>query len=147
MANSAGEMPFLDHLEELRKRILLALAGIVVGLGIGWWVPRHFSLIKRISAPVEPYIPGGKLVVSSLVEPFMINLKFAMILELVLSSPWVLYQLWLFLAAALTGREKKAILPSLGIGLVLFMAGAYIGWEYVLPPTIKWFVRFDPDTF
>ena len=147
MSTSAGEMPFLDHLEELRKRILLALGGIVVGLGIGWWLTRHFRLIKLIEGPIQPYIPGGKLVVGTLIAPFMLNLKFAMILGLVLSSPWVLFQLWIFLAPALTPREKKAIMPALGIGLVLFLLGVVVGWVYVLPPTIKWFIGFDAGTF
>ena len=147
MANSAGEMPFLDHLEELRKRILLALVGITAGLGIGWWLTRHFRLIKVIEGPIKEFVPGGKLVVSTLVAPFMLNLKFAMILGLVLSSPWVLFQLWIFLAPALTPREKKAILPALGIGLVLFLTGVVVGWVYVLPPTIKWFIGFDAGTF
>jgi Tat protein translocase TatC len=147
MPNATGEMPFLDHLEELRKRILLAMAGVIVALGAGWLITRHFRLIKVISEPIAPYIPGGKLVASTLIAPFMLNLKFAMVLGLVLSSPWVLFQLWLFLSPALTPREKKAILPALGIGLVLFLAGAMIGWIYVLPPTIKWFLGFDAGTF
>lgn len=147
MANSAGEMPFLDHLEELRKRILLALAGVVVGLGIGWLATTRFDLIKKLEVPIAPFIPGGKLTVLTPIAPFMIYLKFAMVLGLVLSSPWVLYQLWAFLAPALTRREKKAILPALGIGLVLFLAGAAIGWHYVLPPTIKWLLTFEQGTF
>ena len=56
MSTPAGEMPFLDHLEELRKRILLALAGIMVGLGIGWWLTRHFQLIRVIEAPIQPFL-------------------------------------------------------------------------------------------
>ncbi len=147
MPNATGEMPFLDHLEELRKRILLAMAGVAVGLGTGWWITRYFRLIRVIEGPITPYIPGGKLVASTLIAPFMLNLKFAMVLGLVLSSPWVLFQLWLFLSPALTPREKKAILPALGIGLVLFLTGAMIGWFYVLPPTIKWFLGFDAGTF
>ncbi|MGH7594043.1 MAG: twin-arginine translocase subunit TatC, partial [Gemmatimonadales bacterium] len=147
MSNSAGEMPFLDHLEELRKRILLALGGVVVGLGVGWWLTRHFRLIQVIEAPIKQFIPVGKLVVSTLIAPFMLNLKFAMILGLVLSSPWVLYQLWVFLAPALTPREKQAIMPALGVGLLLFLVGVAVGWVYVLPPTVKWFIGFDAGTF
>ncbi|MGH7583519.1 MAG: twin-arginine translocase subunit TatC, partial [Gemmatimonadales bacterium] len=124
MANSTGEMPFLDHLEELRRRILWSLAAVVAGFGIGWVVTRHFELIRKIEAPIERFVPGGKLTVLTPTDPFMITLKFSLILGLVLASPFVLYQLWLFLAPALTGREKRAILPSLGIGVVLFLGGA-----------------------
>jgi Tat protein translocase TatC len=147
MSNSAGEMPFLDHLEELRKRILLALGGIMVGLGIGWWLTRHYQLIRVIEAPIKPYVPSGKLMVTSLVDPFMLNFKLAIVAGMVLASPWVIYQLWIFLAPALTPREKKALLPSLGVGLLLFLGGAAIGWIWVVPPTVKWFIQFDLGSF
>ncbi|HEY3935122.1 MAG TPA: twin-arginine translocase subunit TatC [Gemmatimonadales bacterium] len=147
MANPTGEMPFLDHLEELRKRILLAMAGVIVGVGLGWFLTRHFELIQVFEAPIARFVPNGKLMVTSLIDPFMIVLRFSVVLGLILSSPWVLYQLWLFLAPALTPRERRAILPSLGIGLLLFLAGAAIGWFYVLGPTVQWFETFEPNTF
>lgn len=147
MSNPAGEMPFLDHLEELRKRILLALAGVMAGLGAGWWLTRHFELIRVIEAPIKPYVAGGKLMVTSLLDPFMLNFKLAIVAGLVLSSPWVIYQLWIFLAPALTPREKRALLPSLGVGLLLFLGGAAIGWIWVVPPTVKWFIQFDLGSF
>ena len=147
MSNSTGEMPFLDHLEELRKRILFSLAAIMVGFGLGYWITTHFKLIKVIAAPIAGRVAGGKLVVSSPTDPFMIVLKFAFILGLVLASPFILYQVWLFLAPALTQREKKAIVPSLGIGLVLFLAGAALGWITVVTPAVEWLLNYQSDSF
>ena len=138
MANAAGEMPFLDHLEELRKRILFSLAAIIAGFGLGWWITTHFNLIQVVEAPIAPLIPGGKLIVLSATDPFMIVLKFAFMLGLVLASPFVIYQLWLFLAPALTTREKRAIVPSLGIGFLLFGGGAALGWFFVVTPAVAW---------
>ena len=147
MANSAGEMPFLDHLEELRKRILLSLVAIIVGFGIGWWLTTHFNLIQVVEAPIAPLIPGGKLTVLSATDPFMIVLKFAFIFGAVLASPFVIYQIWLFLAPALTAREKRAILPALGIGFVLFLGGAAIGWLFVVAPAVAWLLNFQAGSF
>ncbi|HEY4321839.1 MAG TPA: twin-arginine translocase subunit TatC [Gemmatimonadales bacterium] len=147
MTNPAGEMSFLDHLEELRKRILLSMAGLAIGVGIGWFLTRHFHLIERIQAPITPYIPGGKLLVLGLVDPFMIVVKFAIILGLIIASPWVLYQIWLFFAPALMPREKRLVLPALSAGLVLFAGGVATGWLVVLPPTIKWLLDFEKGAF
>jgi Tat protein translocase TatC len=147
MANNAGEMPFLDHLEELRKRILFSLAAVMVGFGLGWWLTTHFNLIQVVEAPIAPLIPGGKLSVMSATDPFMIVLKFALLLGLVLASPFVIYQLWLFLAPALTTREKRAIVPSLGIGFLLFLGGAALGWFFVVGPAVAWLLGFQSGTF
>ncbi len=147
MPNTAGEMPFLDHLEELRKRILLSLVAIMAGFGLGFWITTRYKLIELIEAPVTPFIPGGKLTVMTLTGPFMIVLKFGFILGMILASPFVLYQIWLFLSPALTSREKKAIIPSLAIGLILFFAGAAIGWFYVVPPGVEWLATYQKGAF
>lgn len=147
MRNPAGEMPFLDHLEELRKRILLSVAGLALGFGAGWWVTNQFDLIHRFEAPIAPYLPGGKLMVMTPISPFMIVLKFSLLIGIILASPWVIYQLWLFLAPALTPREKRAILPALGAGTVLFGAGAATGWFFVLQPTVRWLIHFHSGDF
>ena len=147
MANSTGEMPFLDHLEELRKRILLAMVAVMAGFGIAYWMTTRYHLIEVMEAPVMPFVSGGKLAVTTLTGPFMITLKFAFILGAVFASPFIFYQLWLFLSPALTTREKKAIIPSLGIGFVLFAAGAAIGWFYVVPPGVEWLATYQSGAF
>jgi Tat protein translocase TatC len=147
MADTAGEMPFLDHLEELRKRIIWSVVAIGVGLGAGWWLTTHFSLPARMQAPIAAYIPNGKLVTNTPVAGFMIYLKFALMLGIILASPIVLYQIWSFLAPAMTKREKRAVLPSLGIGLLLFGAGAASGWIWVVGPTVKWLLGFHSESF
>src|ERR1700759_4962585 len=106
MTSPTGEMPFLDHLEELRRRILLALAGAVIGVGLGWVLTPHFHLAHVIQGPGTKYVPNGQLMVTELAQPFLINMKLAIVLGLLLASPWVLFQVWLFLSPALTGKEK-----------------------------------------
>lgn len=120
-----GEMPFLDHLEELRWRILWSLGAIVVGSIIGWLLLERVDIIELLKRPIAPYLPGGRLIFTSPAEPFMLSLKVAFALGCLLASPIVIYQVWAFLAPALYQREKRLIVPALAVGVVLFLGGAY----------------------
>ena len=73
MTGPAGEMPFLDHLEELRWRILRSLVAVVVGFGLGLWLVQHFQLVNLLKQPIAPYLTGagGKLIVTSPTDPVM----------------------------------------------------------------------------
>ena len=129
MTGSPGEMPFLDHLEELRWRILRSLGAIVVGFGTrplaGAAVPARQS--PQAADRAVSHRPGGKLVVTSPTEPVMIVFKLGFLVGLVLASPVILWQLWAFLAPALYAREKRALVPALFVGLLLFLTGAARG--------------------
>ncbi len=145
MTGSAGEMPFLDHLEELRTRILRSLAAVVVCFGIGLWAVQQFQLVTLLKAPIAPYLLDGKLVVTSPTQPVMIVFKLGFLVGLILSSPVILWQLWAFLAPALYEREKKALVPSLFVGLVLFLAGAVIAYLFVVPQALKVLFSFQSE--
>jgi len=114
-------MPFLDHLEELRWRILWSLLAIVVATVVGWVLVERVDVIGLLIRPIKPLLPDGKLKFTHPTEPFFITLKFAFVLGLVLSSPVVIYQAWAFLAPALYPREKRLIVPALSAGVVLFL--------------------------
>src|SRR5215210_4712744 len=106
MTGTPGEMPFLDHLEELRFRILRSLAAVVLGCMLGLWCVQHFQLVILLKKPIAPYLTGGKLIVTSPTEPVMIVFKLGLLVGLVLASPIILWQTWAFLARAL--RPGKA---------------------------------------
>ena len=122
MPRSAGEMPFLDHLEELRSRILRSLLAVVGCFGLGIWLVNRFHLVDVIKQPIAQYLPDGRLTVLSPTEPLMILFKMGFILGLVLASPILLWQLWAFLSPALYEKEKKTMVPALFVGLGLFLA-------------------------
>ena len=147
MPRSPGEMPFLDHLEELRSRILKALAGLIVGVGLGIWFVDRFALVDVLKAPITPLLPTGKLVVQSPTEPIMIVLKLGFVSGLVLASPIILWQLWAFLSPALYAKEKKAIVPALFIGLVLFLTGATLSFVYIVPQALRVLLGFQAGSF
>ena len=142
---TAGEMPFLDHLEELRSGILRSLAAVVVGFGFGLWVVQQFQLVSLLKAPIAPYLLGGKLIVTSPTDPVMIVLKLGFLVGLVLASPVILWQLWAFLAPALYEREKRALVPSLFVGLILFLTGAVLAYLFVVPQALRVLFSFQSE--
>jgi Tat protein translocase TatC len=147
MTGSPGEMPFLDHLEELRWRILRSLGAIVVGFGTGLWLVQQFQLVNLLKQPIAPYLTGagGKLIVTSPTEPVMIVFKLGFIVGLVLASPIILWQLWAFLAPALYAREKRALVPALFVGLLLFLTGAALAYVFVVPQALKVLFSFQTE--
>jgi len=140
-------MPFLDHVEELRWRILYSLLAIVVCTLAGWVIVEHVDVIGLLIRPIAPLIPGGKLRVTGPTEPFFITLKFAFVLGLVLASPVVGYHVWAFLVPALYPRERRLIVPALAIGALLFLAGAAAAYLWVLPRALAVLLSFQQGVF
>jgi Tat protein translocase TatC len=138
-----GEMPFLDHLEELRWRILWSLVAILVGTVVGWLLLDKIDIIEVLKRPIAPYLPGGRLVFTSPAEPFMLTLKVAFALGCLVASPVVIYQIWAFLSPALYERERRLIIPALAVGVVLFLAGAIACYQWLLPAALKVLIGFQ----
>src|SRR5262249_21699547 len=145
MTGSAGEMPFLDHLEELRLRIIRSLGAIVVGSVLGLWLVQRFQLVNILKQPIAPYLTNGKPVVTSPTDPVMIVFKLGFLVGLILASPVILWQLWAFLAPALYEREKKALVPSLFVGLVLFLFGGTAAYLFVVPQALRVLFSFQTE--
>src|SRR5437870_4470787 len=140
-------MPFLDHLEELRWRILYSLLAIVVGTLVGWVLVERVDIIGLLTRPTAPLIPGGKLRVTSPTDPFFITLKIAFAVGLVLGSPVVGYQAWAFLVPALYPRERRLIVPALSAGALLFLGGAAAAYFWVLPRALAVLLSFQQGVF
>src|SRR5256712_3844043 len=140
-------MPFLDHLEELRWRILYSLLAVVLCTLVGWLIVERVDVIGLLTRPIAPLIPGGKLRVRSPTEPFFITLKFAFVLGLLLASPVVIYQAWAFLAPALYARERRLIVPALSVGVLLFLGGAAVAYQWVLPRALAVLLSFQRNVF
>ena len=143
----AGEMPFLDHLEELRWRILYSLIALVLGSIVGFLVVTEFDVLGLLIDPVEPFLPEGqKLVYLSPMDPFFLTLKLALLIGVLLAAPVLVYQVWAFVAPALHREERRAIVPSFYLGLVLFAIGAALAYFAALPVTLKFGMSFQTDS-
>src|SRR5688572_23068239 len=133
-----GDMPFLDHLEELRWRILWSLLAVLVGTIIGWWLVQYFDLLGLLKRPIEPFLPaGGKLYMTHPTDAFVITIKLAILVGLVLAAPVLVWQAWAFFSPALYQKEKRFLIPILFSGTVLFAAGAALAYLWVLPAAFK----------
>jgi sec-independent protein translocase protein TatC len=144
--NSMGEMPFLDHLEELRWRIVWSLGAIVVGLIAGFYLVVQVHLIKILQAPIAPYLPG-KLVITSPMDTFSITMNFSILIGIIIASPVIIYQAWAFLSPALHKHEKKVVIPVIAGAVGLFVTGVAMAWFFVLPMILKFLLTFQSESF
>ena len=137
------EMPFLDHLEELRWRILWSLLAMVIGFAVGLVLVLHYEFISVIQRPISPFLHGAKLVYTHPGEPFNIAMSVAFAVGAVLAAPVVLYQLWLFLAPALYQHEKRVAMGVLLGATVLFICGVCVSFFVLLPLTLSFLLGFQ----
>jgi len=144
--NPTGEMPFLDHLEELRWRIIWSIGALGIGLAIGFFVMVRYEVIAILQQPIAPFLNGHKLVFTHPGDTFSITLSMALILGVVLASPVIIYQLWAFLSPALHRHEKKVVIPVIVGAVLLFMAGVALAWFFVLPMTLKFLMNFQVES-
>ena len=127
-------------------RILKSAGALLLGIVAGLVLVERFQLIVLLKRPIEPYLPaGGKLIVTGPTEPVMIVLKLGFTVGLILASPVLIYQLWAFLSPALYAKEKKALIPGLLIGLLLFLVGAALGYIYIVPQALRVLFSFQSE--
>ena len=117
-------MPFLEHLEELRWRIIWSLAALALAVGFGFFVVLRFNVIAFLEAPILPYLHGRHVVATRPTDGLQITMSAAIWIGVVLAFPVVLYQAWMFLAPALYKREKRLLSAALCGGVILFGIGA-----------------------
>ncbi|HYH78803.1 MAG TPA: twin-arginine translocase subunit TatC [Longimicrobium sp.] len=146
VGKTVGEMPFLDHLEELRWRLIWSLIAITLCAVLGFFLVTRLDVLGLLVEPIKPFLHGTKLKYLSPTEPFFITLKLAVSVGLVLASPIVIYQVWAFLAPALLPSEKRVIVPALYMGLVLFALGVTMSYKLVLPMTLSFTMSFQTES-
>lgn len=137
-------MSFLEHLEELRRRIIWSLVSVAVCFGVAWqYSDRIFGLMQKpIIEALRNHKMDEKLVYLNPTEPFNLYLKVGMLAGLFLASPLVLYQVWLFISPGLYRREKRYVLPFLVFTVGLFLAGGYFGYRLVYPAALDFLLGY-----
>jgi len=138
-------MGFLEHLEELRKRIVYSIVAVAVGTAACWGYREKIYAImqKPIMDALHAHGLPEKLVYTNPTEPFNLYLKIAMLGGLFLTSPFVLYQVWMFISPGLYRNEKRYVFPFMASTITLFVLGGYFGYRIAYPRAMNFFVDFN----
>ncbi len=134
------KMTFLDHLEELRRRLMISLLAVAVAFLACWaFAEPIFALLQ---APLTRFLPpGDKLAYTRLTAPFFLYMKVSFFTGLFVASPVILLQVWMFVAPGLYKKERRLAAPFIIFGTLFFVLGGYFGYRYLLPATCSFFVE------
>lgn len=137
-----GKMSLTDHLIELRKRLTRAL----IAIGIGFFACYYYKdwIFNIITKPLTAVLPKNSyLIYTGLTEAFFVYMKLAFFASIIITSPFILYQIWKFIAPGLLPTEKKYVVPFVLSSTILFVGGILFGYFIALPPAFEFFVSFN----
>jgi len=138
------KLPFTDHLEELRRRLIISVIAIAVGFIVSYFFSKQlFEILMKpliISLP-----PKSTLIFTSLPEAFFTYLKVSLLSGIFLASPVVLYEMWAFISPGLYKHEKRYVVPFVLFSSIFFIGGALFGYFVVFPFGFKFFLGFATD--
>jgi sec-independent protein translocase protein TatC len=126
-------MTLMEHLDELRKRLIHAILWLVAGIAItAVFISRLVNFIQKPLTEV-----GLKMTMTHPTDAIELDIKTAVVFGAIVASPFILYQLWLFISPGLYANEKKYVFPFMSSTIGLFLGGAWFGYRWVLPGAIK----------
>ena len=139
-----GAMSILEHLDELRSRLIRAVVVFVVALVVCWTVSG--PILEFLLRPIKEHLfDGDDIVFINLTEPFTIYLKASALAAVFLASPFVLYQIWAFVAPGLYRRERLMVFPFLLFGSLFFVGGGAFGYYVATPAAANWLIGLGSD--
>ena len=135
---------FIEHLEELRKRLIISLIAVGIGFGICYIFSKE--IFQLLMIPLQKALPkGATMIFTTPAEAFFTYFKVALLAGIFAASPVILYQIWLFVAPALYSHEKKYVIPFVISSTLLFIGGAAFGYFIVFPFSFKFLMSFATD--
>ena len=145
-ANPDGRMPLMDHLRELRNRLMKAVAAIVLGMAVGLRPPVHDRLWSFVYHPFRAAALADhtKLIVIGVLDPFTIWLQLAFYFALIVTCPYWLYQVWAFIAPGLYQREKRWTYVFVFTAAPLFLGGATLAY-FVMSRGLRYLIALAPS--
>lgn len=139
-------MPFLDHLEELRERLIWSLV-VVLALSVGgFFIVTGFDVIGILERPFHHALPGQDLLFTSPTTPVVVTLKLAFVVGIILATPFLAWQAWAFFEPALYEHERRFVIPAIGLGFVLLLAGIAMAYFFVLPFGLDFLLGFQAES-
>ncbi len=142
---SGTEQPFVGHLVELRDRLLYCLYGVAAVFAVLVFFPGPSALYDLLAMPLVRALPeGSKMIAVGVVSPFLVPIKVSVLASLGLALPWVLYQVWAFVAPGLYQHEKRLVMPLVVASTLLFYAGAAFCYFFVFGQAFPAIQRMAP---
>lgn len=137
-------MTFLEHLEDLRKRIFLSFIVIILAVIPAWFFSKE--IFEILAVPVTQFLPEGEMLAfTSLTEPFMLYIKVSFLTAIFATSPFIFLQFWLFTAPGLYQKEKKYVIPFVFLTSFFFILGGLFGYLVVFPWACRFFIGMGAD--
>jgi len=145
--DSGSKMSFLEHLDELRKRLIYIVYSLLLGCAVAYiFITRIFDFImKPMYTLIQTPTGGAKLMYTAGAEPFMLYIKIGFLAGIFLSSPLILWQIWKFIAPGLYSHEKKFAIPFVVLSTVFFVTGGLFSHYVAFPVTWQFFNSFSTD--
>jgi len=142
-AITPDRMTFLEHLDELRVRLMHSLGALVVGTIVCWGF--HERIFHFLTQPLRNAYPAVKFITTGPTEAFMMYVKMSFFVGIFLVAPYILYQVWAFISPGLYAHEKAYAVPFIVAGSFFFLLGGAFGHFYLFPPTFKFLFEFAGD--
>ena len=139
----SAEMPFLDHLEELRWRLLKALGALAITVGLSFAALSQIDLIGILGHPILPLLHGHKFIFTHPTDTFTIYMTMSLVVGVVAALPIIVYQLWGFVSPALYRSEKRVVIPLTVGAVILFVIGVGVAYFGVMPLALRWLLAFQ----
>lgn len=146
MKPESAEMPFLDHLEELRSRLIWSLGFLAVCAIAGFFVVTELNVLGILERPFHVVLPDQDLRYTSPTTPMVVTFKLAFVVGFIMALPLIAYQAWAFLSPALHETERRFVIPAIGVGFVLFLAGIAMAYFMVLPLGLNFLIGFQAES-
>jgi sec-independent protein translocase protein TatC len=141
------EQPFVAHLVELRDRLVRALIAIGVVFAVLSFFPGPSALYDLLAKPLVAQLPAGAhLIATNVISPFLVPLKITLLASFLVALPYVLYQLWAFVAPGLYNHEKRLVLPLVVSSTLLFLAGVAFCYFFVFGRVFHFIQAFAPKS-
>ena len=146
MSRDSAEMPFLDHLEELRWRIIWSLVAVSVLSVVGFFLVTELGVMELLQKPLRNTLQSDELYYTNPTTPIMVSLKLGLVVGLIFSLPLLAWHTWGFLSPALYPEERKLVVPAIAAGFVLFLLGIAMAYLLVLPLGLRFLLNFQAQT-
>jgi sec-independent protein translocase protein TatC len=141
---SPDEMTFLEHLEDLRKRLWYSFVALFIVVIPCWMFSK--PIFEILSRPVTQFLPEGmKMAFTSITDPFMLYIKVSFLTAIFVTSPFIFLQIWYFVAPGLYQKEKKYVFPFVFFSTFFFLAGAAFSYFILFPWACRFFLNLGSD--